>query len=263
MGAALPCPRAAVAGLLVVLAAQASTPAGAAQARFRHVHPEETAELSSGNRPLELEDIAKLEFRKAQESWAVQQLMASIRLFMRSAQKGHEVGEYCFRWGRYHELAPADLNQAVRWYSRGARMKHQACTTMLGKMHLMMGHKDKAKDVLTRTAAPNGDGGATGDSLAQWFLAEMSSNGGRLREAVRWWKRSAENGDVDAMMRLFQIFTNGGQGIPKEALRGRHWLYAAAAHGHQEALGFIEYASPTQSKVEHRWIKQMEDQGWC
>merc|ERR1719360_364919 len=84
------------------------------------------------------------------------------------------VGEYCFRWGQYHELPPADIQQAIRWYARGARMNHMGCTTMLGKIHLALGHRSKAEDWLTRTAQPHSFGGTYGDSLAQWFLAEMN-----------------------------------------------------------------------------------------
>merc|ERR1740123_2116504 len=184
---------------------------------------------------MELQEIANWEFQQATKTWGMNNLMGAIRLFLRSAQKGHEVGEYCFRWGQYHELPPPDINQAIRWYSRGARMNHKACTTMLGKLHIAVGQKERAKQLLVRTATP--EGFATGDSLAQWFLAELNLSAGKLREAVRWWKRSAENGDIDAMMRLAKVFTQGGIGIPQEAMRARHWLLAAAAHGHQEALG--------------------------
>merc|ERR1712232_1169421 len=187
------------------------------------------------------QEIAAFEFQQASEAWQLQNLLGAIRLFLRSAQKGHEGGEFCFRWGQYHELPPADIVQALRWYARGARMNHRACTTMLGKLHFAMGHHTQAREWLRRTATPRSDGGDSGDSLAQWFLAELSLQGGSFREAVRWWKRSAENGDIDAMMRLVQVFGKGATGIPRETMRARHWLYAAAAHGHQEALGKITW----------------------
>eukprot|EP00443_Scrippsiella_acuminata_P072924 CAMPEP_0115373628 /NCGR_PEP_ID=MMETSP0271-20121206/1533_1 /TAXON_ID=71861 /ORGANISM="Scrippsiella trochoidea, Strain CCMP3099" /LENGTH=210 /DNA_ID=CAMNT_0002796643 /DNA_START=18 /DNA_END=647 /DNA_ORIENTATION=- len=194
---------------------------------------------------LQLQEIAVHEFQQATERWQLQNLMGAIQLFLRSAQKGHEVGEYCFRWGQYHELPPSDIQQALRWYSRGARMNHKGSTTMLGKLHYALGQKDKAEKWLRRTAAPRSYGGEFGDSLAQWFMGEMSFQAGELRKAVRWWKRSAENGDVDAMMRLFTVFSQGGSGIPREPMLGRHWLLAAAAHGHQEALSRVAWpASP-------------------
>jgi len=237
-------------------------------ARFAHMRLEEPpiviSNLSSSSwSQLDLQGIARFEFQQARTTWRMNNLMGAIRLFLRSAQKGHEVGEYCFRWGQYHELPPPDIHQAVRWYARGARMNHKACTTMLGKLHVVLGQKDKAKEILERTATPEGFG--SGDSLAQWFLAELNLGSGKLRDAVRWWKRSAENGDIDAMMRLAKVFTQGAIGIPQEKMRGRHWLLAAAAHGHQEALGQLSLdisATTFKPKVEIEWIKHMEDQGW-
>jgi len=211
---------------------------------------------------LKLDQIAALEFQKASEAWQLQNLLEAIRLFQKSAQKGYEVGEFCFRWGQYHELPPSDVRQALRWYRRGAKLNHKSSTTMLGKLHLAMGQAKVAQQWLGKTAAPKGPGGETGDSLAQWFLAEMYLKGGALRDAVRWWKRSAENGDVDAMMRLSQVFAEGASGVPREQMRSRHWLFAAAAQGHQAALGQIEWAVSNRPRVEERWISHMERHGW-
>merc|ERR1719277_937454 len=214
--------------------------------------------------PRELEEIAASEFQEGTEAWQLQNLLGAMRIFLRSAQKGYQVGEYCFRWGQYNELPPSDIKQALRWYSRGARMNHKGSLTMLGKLHYAMGQKDKAEEWLQRTAAPRSYGGETGDSLAQWFMGEMSFQAGELRKAVRWWKRSAENGDSDAMMRLFVVFSQGASGIPQEPMLGRHWLLAAAAHGHQEALSRVSWPSSPHSRpqVERIWLDQMQDKGW-
>merc|ERR1719253_2578802 len=205
-----------------------------------------------------LEEIAAKEFQEAVEAWQQQNLMPAIYLFRRSAQKGNEVGEYCFRWGQYHELPPSDIAQALRWYRRGAKLRHKASTTALGKLHFAMGQHNLARQWLSQTARPRGPGGEKGDSLAQWFLAELHLQGGALRLAVRWWKRSAENGDVDAMMRLSNVFSEGGTGIPQDFMRSRHWLFAAAAHGHQNALGSVTWGVPDRPAVERRWIEDME-----
>lgn len=212
-----------------------------------------------------LEAIAAVDFADASQAWDGQRLERSIQLFRRSAQLGHEVGEYCFRFGQYHELAPSNIPQALRWYKRGMRMSHSGCITMLGKLHMAMGSEKSAQELLGRTARPQSAGGfagESGDSLAQWFLAEMSLQKGKLRDAVRWWKRSAENGDVDAMMRLVEVFSDGALGIPKESTRAEHWLLAAAAHGHRDALQRVELTDVNRSSVERSWIEVMEKQGW-
>ena len=215
-----------------------------------------------------LERAAQAEYELGVQAWNLRQAEEGLKLFLRSAQKGYEVGEYCFRYGMYHELPPSDMQQAFRWYKRGARMNHKGSTTMLGKLHLAAGQRDQALDVLNRTAVPNrafriaGLGGQRGDSLAQWFLGELFLQSAKLRDAVKWWKLSAENGDIDAMMRLSQVFKDGANGIPQEPMLSRHWLFAAAAHGHKDALNRVDLASTLRPLVEQKWIDLMREYGW-
>jgi len=250
---------------------------------FVHMLPQEVPmpHLPSLNDGLEV--VANIEFQSAIEAWNHRQPERGLELYRRSAQKGHEVGEYCFRFGLYHEMAPADLKQALTWYRRGARMNHQGSVTMLGKLLFMVGKLPQAARMLLRTALPasgsiggvldgtsrrlpsivdRGLGGETGDSLAQWFLAEVYLKNSKLRPAVKWWKQSAGNGDADAMMRLYVLFSQGGHGIPQERMRSEHWLLAAAAHGHKDALDMVNWASTLHTKVEEKWMRLMESYGW-
>lgn len=232
-----------------------------------------------------LERAARAEYELGVQAWNLRQAEQGLELFLKSAQKGHEVGEYCFRYGMYHELPPSDMQQAFRWYKRGARMNHKGSTTMLGKLHMAAGHRDEAMHFLQRTGLPNtgrlvpgmdepfrslfvedlagkGHGGERGDSLAQWFLGELFLQSAKLRDAVKWWKRSAENGDSDAMMRLSQVFREGAIGVPQEPMLARHWLFAAAAHGHKDALENVNWAGAKRPRVEQKWMDLMEEHGW-
>lgn len=233
---------------------------------FVHLMPQPWHSLPSLDAGLER--AAQAEYELGVQAWNLRQAEQGLELFLRSAQKGYEVGEYCFRYGMYHEFPPSDMQQAFRWYKRGARMNHKGSTTMLGKLHLAAGQRDQAMHVLQRTAVPNrafrteGHGGQRGDSLAQWFLGELFLQSAKLRDAVKWWKLSAENGDIDAMMRLSQIFKDGAVGIPQEPMLSRHWLFAAAAHGHKDALDHVNWAATLRPRAEQKWIDLMEEYGW-
>jgi len=227
-------------------------------------------------------DIARSDFQEAVEAWNMQLLHKAVLAYKRSAQRGHQVGEYCYRRGLYYALPPSDFAKAMVWYKRGARLLHQASTTALGKLHFDMAYNqqrndeqaaadygfEKAKQLLFRTAAAGGGGGTiggfTGDSLAQWFLAEIYFNAGASRKAVRWWKRCAENGDTDAMMRLAQVFSEGAIGIPKEFERARHWQLAAAGHGYKAAVDAIDWSvdMDTRPVAERRWLEDFQNRGW-
>jgi len=251
-------------------------PASSAAGGFVHLIPQ-VPWLTLPHLDVGLEHAARAEYELGVQAWNLRQPEQGLELFLRSAQKGHQVGEYCFRYGMYHELPPSDMIQAFRWYKRGARMNHKGSTTMLGKLHLAAGHRDLAVRFLRRTGLPlgvlgpaateadvleRGHGGWRGDSLAQWFLGELFLQSAKLRDAVKWWKLSAENGDSDAMMRLSQVFSDGANGIPQEPMRARHWLFAAAAHGHKDALDQVDWSATFRPRAEQRWIDLMEGHGW-
>lgn len=211
---------------------------------------------------LELHDIAALEFYQAADAWNGRNITGAIKLFGKSAQKGNNVGEYCFRSGQYHELFPPDFAQAMKWYKRGVRVGHRGSTTSLGKLLVAFGNHSEGKQLLKTSAlASQGD---QGDSLAQWLLAELSLSSGAVRDAVRWWKRSAENGDKDAMMRLAAVFAQGTHGVPQEEARSDHWFLASAVHGHPKAFSTIVWpkSSYGDSQVQRYWFHVMESLGW-
>lgn len=270
--------------LFLVLVVFGCVPSGhSTSSTFVHMMPQEVPTLSLPSLNYGLDVVANTEFQLAVKAWSDRQPERGLELYRRSAQKGHEVGEYCFRYGLYHELPPADVKQALLWYKRGARMNHRGSVTMLGKLLFAAGQLTQAARVLHRTALPvaasiggpleassmrvpntldRGLGGETGDSLAQWFLAEIYLKKLKLRPAVKWWRRSADNGDSDAMMRLFTLFSQGGHGIPQETARSRHWLLAAASKGHKEALDMVNWAATLHTKVEEKWMRLMESYGW-
>lgn len=214
-----------------------------------------------GNMPLYT--IAAMESLEATDAWNSFNLSGAITLFGRSAQKGYGVGEYCHHVGQYHELAPADIAEARKWYKRGVRAQHRASITSLGTLLYKLGNQKEAFQIFQQAAQPSGIGDS-GDSLAQWFLAELSLQAGAFRDAVRWWKRLAETGDIDAMMRLAGVFAQGITGVPQESERARHWFMSSAAHGHVGAVNSMVWnrSDADRPLVELRWIRTMQKMGW-
>eukprot|EP00928_Gymnodinium_smaydae_P007902 TRINITY_DN12825_c0_g3_i1.p2 TRINITY_DN12825_c0_g3~~TRINITY_DN12825_c0_g3_i1.p2 ORF type:complete len:274 (+),score=45.13 TRINITY_DN12825_c0_g3_i1:108-929(+) len=213
----------------------------------------------------ELESIASLEFQEARSAWRNNNLVHAIAHYRRSAQKGYEVGEYCFKWGQYHELAPADKQQAMRWYKRGARLNHLGCITALGKVRFALGLHNQATSWLMLAAKPEANGSDSagdGDSLAQWYLAELRLKQGRWRDAVRWWLRSAAGGDHDAMMRLSEVFAIGSGGIPLEPARSRYWQLRAAASEHPRAVQEVDWKEKNRPRAESGLVEGMRKKGW-
>ena len=56
-------------------------------------------------------------------------------------------------------------------------------------------------------------------------MGELFLQSAKLRDAVKWWKLSADNGDSDAMMRLSQVLREGAIGVPQESEKwGDRWM---------------------------------------
>lgn len=142
-----------------------------------------------------LERAARAEYEMGLQAWNLRQAEQGLELFLKSAQKGHEVGEYCFRYGMYHEFPPSDMQQAFRWYKRGARMNHKGSTTMLGKLHLAAGHRDEAMHFLQRTGLPNtgrvvpgmDEPFRTRTAKGCYFWAKLTSKTPQVRNFTTFW----------------------------------------------------------------------------
>jgi TPR repeat protein len=53
-------------------------------------------------------------------------------------------------------------------------------------------------------------------------------------EAMRWWRRAAEQGLAEAQTNLGNMYNNG-EGVPQDSVLAHMWLNLAAAQGQEEA----------------------------
>ncbi len=76
-----------------------------------------------------------------------------------------------------------------------------------------------------------------GDRFARGNLVEED-----LAQAIMWWRRAAEAGDVGAMANLIFLRESAD---PREAAEGNHWLQVAASRGQPYALNIINGGAPS------------------
>ena len=86
-----------------------------------------------------------------------------------------------------------------------------------------------------------------GDARAQTSLGLMYANGlgfeKNLVEARRWWSLAAAQNDAGAQHNLGMVFL-AGQGVAPDPAHALHWFQGAAKHGHvqsQRILGLMFY----------------------
>ena len=77
-----------------------------------------------------------------------------------------------------------------------------------------------------------------GDAEAQFNLGIMYHNGQGVpqdhAEAARWYRKAAEQGDADAQFNLGLMYHNG-QGVPQDHAEAARWSRKAAEQGHAGA----------------------------
>ena len=55
------------------------------------------------------------------------------------------------------------------------------------------------------------------------------------KEAVKWWKLSAEQGDADAQFNLGGMYGKG-QGVPQDYASAHMWFNLSGSNGHKDAV---------------------------
>jgi len=77
-----------------------------------------------------------------------------------------------------------------------------------------------------------------GVDIAQFNLAQMYSNGQGVpqdyKEAVKWYKLSAEQGNATAPFGLGLIYEEGGWGVLKDNIMAHMWYSIAASNGNKD-----------------------------
>ena len=110
-----------------------------------------------------------------------------------------------------------------------------------------------------------------GDAAAQFSLGVLYEVGGRLFpkdvvEALKWYRRAAEQGDTGAQTRLGDMYAEG-DGVPKDGVEAVKWYRQAADQGYASAqfsLG-VMYANgdgiPKDRTEAVKWYRKAAEQG--
>src|SRR5262245_61259218 len=85
-----------------------------------------------------------------------------------------------------------------------------------------------------------------GDEDAQLAVAQAYDNGidtdVNKVEAAKWYKKAADEGNVEAMYRLARIVSAGAQGVKKSPELAAKLYESAARQGHVEAQNWLGYS---------------------
>ena len=116
-----------------------------------------------------------------------------------------------------------DIKQAAQWYKKAADQGSQVAKTMLSLLHLE-GELEKAKKAARDSL----------DEESPFDLGMMYLNEKDYKQAVEWFKKSANQGNAYAQFNLGVIYGNGF-GVQKDFKQAAQWFKKAADQGNSEA----------------------------
>ena len=198
--------------------------------------------------------------------------------WLKAAEGGDALAQY--ELGRCHEAGEGsepDLGEAIKWYRRSAQGGYAPAQFLLGYFHqgghrLMYDHDEvvrwygKAADQGYAKAQYNLGhyycrgktevGRVVSDQLVVWSVIGVPKN---LVEAVKWYRKAAENGHAQAQYVLGKSY-HAGEGVPKDQVEAFKWWRKAAEQGHATSrfnvgvMCFLGDGTPQDFSEAARWF---------
>lgn len=159
----------------------------------------------------------------------------------------------CYRWGNGGVYA--DPDEALKWFRKAAENGHEKAQELVDRFD-----SEQGKFILLYSAMSGAEGEGTkwyktkagvdmyyeraqnGDAECQYELARQLANPARLgpfkyniKEAIHWYTEAANNGMIDAMFNLGNIYRNGALGEPRDLALAKKWFQKCADAGDAEA----------------------------
>ncbi len=146
-----------------------------------------------------------------------------IETLQHAAQLGDVESQYRLA---QHYTQEGDTEKAWEWYRHAAEQGHRAACVEVAQQLYERGDASETALAFLEVSA------CKGEPFAQWALGEAyrSGIGGYEKDltlAVMWYRRAANLGYKDAMLRLAQCYRYG-EGVAKDAQLAAYWQAQAA-----------------------------------
>lgn len=174
-----------------------------------------------------------------------------------SPEAMYELG-MCYRWGDGGVYA--DPEAAVSWLKKAAGKGHQKAKSLLKQFDSPQG---KSVLLLSAMSSAKSQGAywfrskvgvdyyysqaRSGNAECQYELARQLANPNHygpfcynIQEALTWYEKAADQGVVDAMFNLGQLYRLGSQGLEPDPEMARHWFTRCADAGDREARELLK-----------------------
>ncbi len=183
-------------------------------------------------------------FQKGEEAWKKGNYKEAFNNYIESEKKSENISEnyamlsYCYYSGLGIQI---DYKLSKKYAEISMNNGNAIGAVLLGIIENKLGNKDKAKKCFLFAVEHISD--LKSKPLGQNRLGYMYSEGlgvqKNLTEAIKWYRKAADQGDALAQNNLGRCYMNG-EGLPKDPYEAVLWYRKAAEHGlsvAQNALG--------------------------
>ena len=176
-----------------------------------------------------------------------------VKWFRKAAEQGIAESQYILGCAYLKGAGglPVDLEEAAKWLEKAVKQGNTDAQKVL----------DSIKDVVKLFGAAK-----KGDSEAMFKLSATFLAGNNETEAVKWLKKAAEQGNVQAQVTLGACYDDG-KGVSEDAAEAVKWFRKAAEQGNASAqflLGAAYCTGKGVSKDEAeavKWYRKAAEQG--
>ena len=158
----------------------------------------------------------------------------AVKFFSLAAEQGNAEAQfmlgYCYKAGIGVEANGAE---AEKWFHKAAEQGDQSAEKLLKVPKLLKAIEDNdentireitefwLKDAARKATEEN-------DRMSQLGLAVSQENKGNMSEAIKWYRKAAENGDHLAQYRLGNFYDKGEGGVQQDKAEAVKWFRMGA-----------------------------------
>jgi TPR repeat protein len=209
----------------------------------------------------------------------------AFKLHKKAAEQGDAEAQFSLGWWYYREQeVVSNYNEAVRWFRKAAEQDYPEAQKMLDEIHhgswvAESVDEGSAQEDYDRSVAYYKKGNyreaikwlrkssEQGFVEAQYNLGAMYANGKGViqsyEEAFKWYRKSSEQGFAEAQCNLGTMYYEG-QGVPQDYKEAFKWMKKAAEQDHAEAqcnLGTMYGTVKSDHEEALKWYKKAAEQG--
>lgn len=186
----------------------------------------------------------------------------AAEFLQKAAEKGHVLAMYdlgmCYRWGDGGVYAEPE--EALAWFSKAAEAGNENARSLMahfgseqGKLTLLMSAMSGAEGQGTKWYKTKAgvemyyQEARAGNGECQYELARQLADPRHvgpfkydIEAAVHWYTEAGNNGVIDAMFNLAQIYLKGAGTIEADKAKARAWMEKCAQAGDAEAAGLLK-----------------------